>query len=106
MSFLSAMVVTLPELALLVKLFYENGNAATAFRKLRQIKNLCKGPLLPQTLKRIIARFQITGDLRVQSGQGRKPTRSDIVEDVATAIVEESMDNVAGCTSARPVSQN
>ena len=29
-----------------------------------------------------------------------------IVEDVATAIVEQSMDNVAGCSSARAVSRN
>ena len=100
------MVVTLPELALLVKLFYENGNAATAFRKLRQIKNLCKGPLLPQTLKRMITRFKKTGDLRVQPGRGCKLTRSDIIEDVATAIVEQLMDNITGCSSALAVSRN
>ena len=98
------MAVTLPERVLLVKLFYENkGNAAAAFRKFRLIKNLRKGKLLPQALKRMIARFKKTGDLRVQTGRGRKPTRSDIVEDVATAIVEQSVDNVAGCGSARAV---
>ena len=98
------MTVTVPECALLVKLFYENkGNAAAALRKFHLIKNLRKGSLLPQALKRIITRFEITGDLRVQPSRGRKPTRSDIVEDGATAIVEQSMDNVAGCSSERAV---
>ena len=107
MSLLSAMAVTLPERALLVTLFYENKeNAATGLRKIRLIKNLFKGPLLPQALKGMIARFEKTGDLGVQPSRGRKPTRSDIVEDVSTAIVEQSMDNVAGCSSARGVSRN
>ena len=60
------MAATLPERALLVKLFYENkGKAAAALRKFRLIKNLRKGPLLPQAVKRMIARFEKTGDLRV-----------------------------------------
>ena len=71
MSFLSAMAVTLPERALLVKLFYENkGNAAAALREFRRLKNLRKGPLLPQALRRMISRFEKTGDLRVQPGRG------------------------------------
>ena len=89
MSFLSGVAVNLPEHALLVKLFNENkGNAAVALQKFRLIKNLRKGPLLPQALNRMIARFGKTGDLRVKPGRGRKSTRSDIVEDAATAIVE------------------
>ncbi|GFX12557.1 uncharacterized protein TNCV_3156781 [Trichonephila clavipes] len=87
MSFLSLMAVTLPERALLVKLFYESkGNAAAALREFRQLKNLRKGPLLPQALSRMVARFEKTGHLGVQPGRGRKSTRSDVVEDVATAI--------------------
>ena len=66
MSFLSGMAETLPERPLLVKLFYENkGIAAAALRKFRLIKNLRKGPLLPQALKGMIARFEKTGDLGV-----------------------------------------
>ncbi|GFU50783.1 uncharacterized protein TNCV_2494891 [Trichonephila clavipes] len=102
MSFLSLMAVTLPERALLVKLFYESkGNAAAALREFRRLKNLRKGPFLPQALKRMIARFEKTGHLGVQPGRGRKSTRSDVVEDVTTAIVDQSMDNVIGCSSAR-----
>ncbi|GFT95813.1 uncharacterized protein TNCV_311661 [Trichonephila clavipes] len=107
MSFLSLMPVTLPERALLVKLFYESkGNAAAALREFRRLKNLRKGPLLPQALKRMIARFEKTGHLGVQPGRGRKSTHSDVVEDVATAIVDPSMDNVIGCSSARAVSRH
>ncbi|GBM21670.1 hypothetical protein AVEN_248499-1 [Araneus ventricosus] len=107
MSFLSAMAVALPEWALLVKLFYESkGNAAAALREFRRLKSLRKGPLLPQALKRTIARFEKTGHLGVQPGRGRKSTLSDVVQDVATSIVEQSMDNVVGCSSARAVSRH
>ncbi|GFU68125.1 hypothetical protein TNCV_247891 [Trichonephila clavipes] len=53
------------------------------------LKNLRKRPLLPLVLKRMIARFEKTGHLDVQPGRGRKSTRSDAVEDVATAIVDQ-----------------
>ncbi|GFW36854.1 DUF4817 domain-containing protein [Trichonephila clavipes] len=107
MSFLSLMAVTLPERALLVKLFYESkGNAATALREFRRLKNLRKGPLLPQALKRMIALLEKTGHLGVQPSRGRKSTRSDVVEDVATAIVDQSMNNVIDCSSAREVSRH
>ncbi|GFS83592.1 uncharacterized protein TNCV_1658011 [Trichonephila clavipes] len=101
------MVVTLPERALLVKLFYESkGNAAAALREFCRLKNLRKGPLLPQALKRMIARFEETGHFGVQPSRGRKSTRSNVVEDVATSIVDQSMDNVIGCSSARAVSRH
>jgi hypothetical protein len=54
----------------------------------------------------MIARFEKTGHLGVQPGRGRKSTHSDVVEDVATAIVEQSMDNIMGCSSARAVSRH
>lgn len=54
----------------------------------------------------MIARFEKIGHLGVQPVRGRKSTRSDVVEDVATAIVEQSMDNVVGCSSARAKSRN
>ncbi|GFT46165.1 DUF4817 domain-containing protein [Trichonephila clavipes] len=101
MSFLSLMAVTLPERALLVKLFYESrGNATAALREFRRLKNLRKGPLLPQALKRMITRFEKTEHIGVQPGRGLKSTRSDVVEDVAIAIVDQSMDNIIGCSSA------
>ncbi|GFY18079.1 DUF4817 domain-containing protein [Trichonephila clavipes] len=68
------MVVTLPERALLVKLFYESkGNAVAALREFRRLKNLRKGPLLPQVLKGMITRFEKTGHLGVQPGCSSAP---------------------------------
>ncbi|GBL91048.1 hypothetical protein AVEN_184431-1 [Araneus ventricosus] len=74
-------------------------------RRLR-LKNLCKGPLLPQALRRTIARFKKIGHLGVQSGRGCKSTRSGVIEDVATAIVEQLVDKVVGCSSACAVSRH
>ncbi|GFV69200.1 uncharacterized protein TNCV_3861241 [Trichonephila clavipes] len=54
----------------------------------------------------MIARFEKTGHFGVQPGRGRKSTSSDVVEDVATAIVDQSMDNVIGCSSVRAVSRH
>ncbi|GFW80770.1 uncharacterized protein TNCV_348731 [Trichonephila clavipes] len=54
----------------------------------------------------MIARFKKSGHLGVQPDRGRKSTRSDVVEDVATAIVDQSMDNVIGYSSARAVSRH
>ncbi|GFU34079.1 uncharacterized protein TNCV_3198901 [Trichonephila clavipes] len=54
----------------------------------------------------MIARFEKTGHLGVQPVRRRKSPRSDIVEDVATTIVDQSMDNVIGCSSARAVSRH
>jgi len=53
----------------------------------------------------MISRFEKTGDLRVQPGRGRKSTHPDVVEDNATSIVEQSMNNVVGGSSARAVSR-
>ena len=102
MLFLSRMPVTLQERVLLVMLFYVNvGKAAAGFRKFCLIKNLLKEPLFPQVLKRMTDLFEKTGGHRVQTGSVRKPTRPDIAEDVASFIVKQSMDNVAGCTRER-----
>ncbi len=66
-----------------------------------------KGLFLAQALRRMTARFEETGHLAVQPSRGRKSTHSDVVEDVATAIVEKSMDNGVGCSNnARAVSRH
>ena len=78
------------------------------FETFVDLKTLHKGPLLPQAVRRMIVRFEETGHLGVQlgRGRGRKLTRSDVVGNVATTIVEQSMDNVVGCSSAHAVSRH
>ncbi|GFS85368.1 DUF4817 domain-containing protein [Trichonephila clavipes] len=102
------MAVTLPERAFACRSCFMKAKEMLQllFGSFIDLKIYAKGPLLPQALKRMIARFEKTGHLGVQPGRGRKSTRSDVVEDVATAIVDQSMDNVIGCSSARAVSRH
>lgn len=37
---------------------------------------------------------------------GAKTLRSDVIEDITTTIVEQSMENVIGCSNARAVLQH
>ena len=89
------LAVVQPEHALLLKLFCENnGNAAAIFREYRRLKNLRKGPLRSHAVRIMISRFEKTGDFRVQPGRESKFILSDVFEDVATIIVEQSMGNI------------
>ena len=86
MSFLLAMAVKLPERALLVKLFYENMEMTQLhFEGFVKLRIYTKDHYFQ---KLSIFRFEKTGCLRVQPCRGRKLTITDIIEDVATAIVE------------------
>ncbi|GFW92980.1 hypothetical protein TNCV_3759681 [Trichonephila clavipes] len=71
-------------------------SALSYFREIKKALNL--------TSKENDRSIRETGHLGVQPGRGRKSTRSDVVEDVVTAIVDPSMDNIIGCSSARTVS--
>lgn len=51
----------------------------------------------------MIIRLEKTGHLGVHPDRGK--VRSDVVEDIASTIVEQSLYNVVGCSSARAVSQ-
>lgn len=100
---------SLVERALLVKFFYLNQcNASAALRAFRKHKKMRKGngPLSVNGLKAMVAKFEKTGSLKVQSGRGRKPVPQDTIEAVATAIVDRGQDNIAATSSARGVARN
>lgn len=102
MSVLLVIAVARPERFFVVKLFYENKEkAAVALGVFYLFLNLCKGQFISKALRRMIARFTKTGHLGVQLDREQKQIRSDVGEDVVTAIVEQSMDNVIGCSNAR-----
>ncbi|GBL92397.1 hypothetical protein AVEN_174691-1 [Araneus ventricosus] len=83
------MVISLPERALIVKLFYENqGNAVVALREFRGRKKVRRRPTSPQGVRDMISRFDKTGWLCVLQGKGRKPISAKVVSEVATAVVE------------------
>ncbi|GFU78010.1 hypothetical protein TNCV_336951 [Trichonephila clavipes] len=62
-------MLSAPDKALLVKLFYMNEESATiALRKFRVQKNVKsgKGPLTPAGLLKFVKRFEETGKLRIE----------------------------------------
>ena len=100
------MALSLPDRALLLKLFYQNGdNAAKALRLYRGQKSLRKGPVTPCALRRMVKRFEETGSFAVQAGRGRRKRIPQLMEDVATAVVEQANSNTTGVCSARAVSR-
>ncbi|GFX20009.1 agmatinase, mitochondrial [Trichonephila clavipes] len=87
------------ERALLVKLYYQNGNSATkALRKFRSLKRLRKGPLSSQGLTKMIRKFEATGTLGIQSGRKRKCVAAHVVNDVVTQM-EVDRSQTIGSTS-------
>ena len=52
----------------------------------------------------MIAKFEKTGSFDVKRGRGRKPVSAAAVEDVATALQEQSSSD-AGISSARGISR-
>ncbi|KFM73345.1 hypothetical protein X975_03228, partial [Stegodyphus mimosarum] len=106
---LCAMSPSLVERALLVKFLYLNQcNASAALRAFRTHKKMRKGngPASVNGPKAMVATFEKTGSLKVQSGRGRKPVPQDIIEAVATAIVDRAPDNIAATSNARGVARN
>ncbi|MBJ5486920.1 hypothetical protein JGG36_24350, partial [Salmonella enterica subsp. enterica serovar Meleagridis] len=102
-----AMGVALKDCALLVKLFYKNNDSApVALQKFRTLKGMKKGvgPMTAVGLEKMIQKFEKTGSFDVQSGRGRKRLDSTVVDEVATAVQEESSGGVQPC-SARGIAR-
>ncbi|GBM47056.1 hypothetical protein AVEN_179784-1 [Araneus ventricosus] len=101
------MTVSLKDCALLVKLFCKNNDCAPiALQKFRTLKGMKKGvgPMIVQGLLKMIQKFEKTGFFAVQSGRGRKKIDSTVVEEVTTAVQEESSGGVQPC-SAREIAR-
>ncbi|GBN02983.1 hypothetical protein AVEN_255938-1 [Araneus ventricosus] len=71
------------------------------FRRMKQIR---KGPMSSCALRKMIQKFETTGQLEILPGRGRKKIPSSNVEDVATAVVEVSSQSLYGCVSVPVVS--
>ena len=57
---------SLPERALLIKLYYRNNeNAATAVKEFRRLKKQLRGPMSEQVLRDTMMKFERTGPLGV-----------------------------------------
>ncbi|GFX18758.1 uncharacterized protein TNCV_3019161 [Trichonephila clavipes] len=89
------MSLSLPDRALLVKLFCQNDNSAiVALRKFRTLKGMRKGPLIAINLQLMVTKFEETGSLNVRSGRGRKPVSAEAIEKVALHVEEDKASNV------------
>ncbi|GBN54585.1 hypothetical protein AVEN_208244-1 [Araneus ventricosus] len=87
------MILLLKDRALLVKIFYKNGDcAAMTLKKFRTLKGLRSGsgPMTAFGLKKMTDKFEESGSFDVKCGRRRKAIASTPVEDVATALQEAS----------------
>ena len=100
MLFLSAMAVTLSEHFLFTKLFYEDKGTAVIFREFLRLRDFHIEALFPQAIRRKIARFEKTGGFR-----GCQSTRPGVFEDIATAIIHQSLYKVVSYVSASAISR-
>ncbi|GFW42832.1 histone-lysine N-methyltransferase SETMAR [Trichonephila clavipes] len=86
---------TLPESALLVKLYYRNNeNAAAADKEFRRLKKQRCGLMSECALKDMMVKSEKAGQLGVLPGRERKRTNSAVVEGIATAVVEVSSESL------------
>lgn len=80
-----------------MKLFYKNGDcAAVALQKFRSEKSVikCCCSISANGLEKMIKKLENTELFEVKSGRGWKPVASTSVEDVSTALQEETTDGV------------
>ncbi|GFW06585.1 uncharacterized protein TNCV_2189181 [Trichonephila clavipes] len=94
------MSLSLPDRALLLKLFYRNDNSAiVALWKFRTLKGMRKDPLTAKNLRLMVTKFEETESLNVRSGRGGKPVSAEAIEKVALQVEEDKAFNVQASTS-------
>ena len=92
--------------ALLVKLFYLNGSkSSAALREYRRMKGLRRGPMSTNGLKKMVMKFESTGDFGVAPGRGRWPIPMEFVDEVAVAVADRAERAPNSATCARAVSR-
>ncbi|GBN16768.1 hypothetical protein AVEN_156101-1 [Araneus ventricosus] len=95
------------ERALLMKLFYQNNsNLSTALREYHHLNGLRKQPMSRRALKKMITKFEETGELGVLQGKGRKRLSNETAEEVPLAAVERAPGSQYSSKSARAVSRD
>ncbi|GFV68679.1 DUF4817 domain-containing protein [Trichonephila clavipes] len=97
-------MLSAPDKALLVKLFYMNEESATiALRKFRVQKNVKsgKGPLTPAGLLKFVKRFEETGKLKDRARAGRPCLKKARAPCIAVKMEEIASEAASGTNSAR-----
>ncbi|GFV47710.1 DUF4817 domain-containing protein [Trichonephila clavipes] len=101
-------MLTAPDKALLVKLFYMNEESATiALRKFRVQKNVKsgKGPLTPSGLLKFVKRFEETGKLEDRARAGRPCLKEARAPCIAVEMETIASEAASGTNSAREVAR-
>ena len=99
------MVIEQRDHVLLVKLFYFNGSkSSAALREYRCMKELRRGPMSTNGLKKMMMKFENTGDFGVAPGRGRRPIPMEVVDKVAVAVADHAEHTPNSATSAQAVS--
>lgn len=97
-------MLSLPDRALLVKLFYLNGESATvALRKFRTAKGLKtkKGPMSCSGILKLVQRFEDTGSLEDRPRSGRPSLAESRITEVETTMNALAAESSMGSSSAR-----
>ncbi|GFW30037.1 DUF4817 domain-containing protein [Trichonephila clavipes] len=97
-------MLSVPDKALLVKLFYMNEESATiALRKFRIQKNVKsgKGPLTPAGLLKFVKRFEETGKLEDRARTGRPCLKEARAPRIAVEMEAIASEAASGTSSAR-----
>ncbi|GFW89763.1 DUF4817 domain-containing protein [Trichonephila clavipes] len=97
-------MLSAPDKALLVKLFYMNEESATiALRKFRVQKNVKtgKGPLTPSGLLKFVKRFEETGKLEDRARAGRPCLKEARAPCIAVEMEAIAFEAASGTNSAR-----
>lgn len=103
-SFDLGSMLSLPDRALLVKLFYKNGESTTiALRKFRTEKGLKaqKSPISLNGILNLVRRFEETGSLEDRPRSGRPSLSADRVHAVKSAMEKVAAETSTGSSSAR-----
>ncbi|GFU01710.1 DUF4817 domain-containing protein [Trichonephila clavipes] len=97
-------MLSAPDKALLVKLFYMNEESATiALRKFRAQKNVKsgKGPLTPAGLLKLVKHFEETGKLEDRAQAGRPCLKEARVPCIAVEMEAIASETASRTSSAR-----
>ncbi|GFV96956.1 DUF4817 domain-containing protein [Trichonephila clavipes] len=97
-------MLSAPDKALLVKLFYMNEESVTiALRKFRVQKNVKsgKGPLTPAGLLKLVKRFEETGKLEDRAQAGRPCLKEACAPCLAVEMEAIASEAASGTSSAR-----
>ncbi|GFX40200.1 hypothetical protein TNCV_4318351 [Trichonephila clavipes] len=75
-----------------------------ALQEYHRLKDLRKGPISSIGLRKMIMKFEETGDLGVLPGRRRKPVETETIKEIATSVGEKASSFICSSGSGQSVS--